>query len=104
MVDITDDGYGISEEERNELKKSLKLPLNKRSNGTDLSMKTISYLLQIHNGNIEINHQPGIGSHIMVEIPCDNKNGEFAGRNKDATNLANRGNVVSIKNLKKNSA
>jgi signal transduction histidine kinase len=68
-VEFKDTGEGMSEEQQRKAFTSL-LSTTKRS-GTGLGLAIVHRIVEAHHGKLSLKSQPGKGTRIRVELPCE---------------------------------
>lgn len=69
VVEFKDTGEGMSEEQQRKAFTSL-LSTTKRS-GTGLGLAIVHRIVEAHHGKLSLKSQPGKGTRIHVELPCE---------------------------------
>jgi two-component system phosphate regulon sensor histidine kinase PhoR len=72
MFDVTDHGYGISEEDLNHIFDQFYRssdPHISEQTGSGLGLAMTSEIIQLHGGSIEVQSAPGKGTHFGIRLP-----------------------------------
>jgi signal transduction histidine kinase len=72
-VDISDTGKGIPEEN---LPKIFEPYFSTKETGTGLGLAIVQKVVDVHNGIIEVTSEPNEGTHFVVKLPKNGKDGE----------------------------
>jgi signal transduction histidine kinase len=73
---VCDTGIGISAEDKETLFhpfKQIDSFYNRQHEGTGLGLALVSKIIEMHNGSINVNSEPGKGSCFIVKIPVEQK-------------------------------
>lgn len=68
-ISIKDTGFGLNETEQKRLKS--KFSMTNSSNGLELEMDTIQKLIDLHQGQLVINNEWGLGTRVSLLLPCN---------------------------------
>lgn len=75
MISVTDEGIGIDSKKQQSLFQRFETLVNNNilqpSSGIGLSL--VKELIELHQGNIQVNTEVGIGSEFIVTLPLDQK-------------------------------
>jgi CheY-like chemotaxis protein len=70
---VTDNGIGISPEDQSKLFKpfvQIDGSLNRQYSGTGLGLSLVRRIVNLHNGSVGLQSEPGVGSCFWVDLPC----------------------------------
>lgn len=106
MISVTDEGIGIDSKKQQSLFQRFETLVNNNilqpSSGIGLSL--VKELIELHQGNIQVNTEVGIGSEFIVTLPLDQKVYEGKENTEFILNdipSAHNPNTISIKSFPK---
>jgi signal transduction histidine kinase len=72
MIEIKDFGIGIRKEEINKVFERFYRggdELTRTVKGSGLGLTLVKQIVEVHNGNIDVESEPGIGSTFSIRLP-----------------------------------
>ena len=69
QVTVTDNGVGISEADLPHVKTKF-FKANHTRRGSGIGLAVADEIIQRHGGTLEINSEQGVGTTVMITLPC----------------------------------
>ncbi|MFW6022061.1 MAG: ATP-binding protein [Halanaerobiaceae bacterium] len=96
LISVKDNGIGIKSEELEsifELFKQVDESFTRRAEGSGIGLSLVKSLVNLHNGDIWVNSEYGIGTEVFIELPVENISETFVKSDYTADNLIEKINV-----------
>lgn len=68
LIEFDDTGHGISKQNMNEI---FELYYTTKKTGTGLGLAIAKQIIEGHRGDIRVESEEGIGTHVLIELPLD---------------------------------
>ncbi|MGF1493857.1 MAG: GAF domain-containing sensor histidine kinase [Microcoleaceae cyanobacterium] len=74
QIDVVDTGIGIAPEDLNQIFRPFSRidnSQNRKRNGVGLGLALVKRIVELHDGQIQVDSKIGVGSHFKITLPCN---------------------------------